>query len=176
VTQSRTRSTFVIAVAMVAMLAASMTAAFAQYPPATAYGVVCTVSGNQVACAVVGAQAGEQLAVTATCDGRVAYEQTLTADAAGEAAFDFRARGASVCEVSVLGAASGAAVTSVAGIGAAAEAAPEAGQALDRAAPGERRALPFTGTEVSVLLALGLGLVGLGTFAVRRRGAGTDAA
>jgi hypothetical protein len=39
VIQHRTRSTFVIAVAMMAMLAASMTAAFAQYPPASAYGV-----------------------------------------------------------------------------------------------------------------------------------------
>jgi LPXTG-motif cell wall-anchored protein len=165
---NRTRSTLVIAFAMVAMLAMSVTAAFAQYPPAAAYGVSCTVSGNTVACSVVGAQAGEQLAVTATCAGTVAYRETVTADADGEAAFSFAARGAAACDVSVLGAASGTADTN---ISIADNAAPEAGQALDRAAPGERRALPFTGSEVTIFLALGLGLVALGTFAVRRRGA-----
>jgi LPXTG-motif cell wall-anchored protein len=170
VTLNRTRSTLVIAFAMVAMLAMSVTAAFAQqvYPPASAYGVACTVSGNTVACAVVGAQAGEQLAVTATCAGTVVYRETVTADADGEAAFSFAARGAAACDVSVLGAASGTAATN---ISIADNAAPEAGQALDRAAPGERRALPFTGSEVTIFLAVGLGLVALGTFAVRRRGA-----
>jgi hypothetical protein len=174
VIQHRTRNTFVITVAMFAMLAMSMTAAFAQYPPASAYGVACTVSGNTVNCAVVGAQAGEQLAVTATCDGTVAYEQTLTADADGEATFAFTAAGAAACDVSVLGAASGGVST---GVTLAAET--DDGQALDTtgaAADDTRRTLPFTGSEIPLFLALGLGLLAAGTVAVRRRGAGTDAA
>jgi LPXTG-motif cell wall-anchored protein len=170
VTEYRTRSTLVIAAAMVAMLAMSVTAAFAQYPPATAYGVACTVSGDTVTCAIVGAEAGEQLAVTATCDGTVVHEETLTADADGEATFAFTAAGAAACDVSVLGAASGGVST---GVTLAADT--DDAQALDPT-PTERRTLPFTGTEVSILLAVGLGLVALGTFAVRRRGAGTDAA
>jgi LPXTG-motif cell wall-anchored protein len=171
---NRTRSTLVIAFAMVAMLAMSVTASFAQavYPPASAYGVSCTVSGNTVTCAVVGAEANEQLAVTATCGRTVAYDQTVTADAAGEATFSFAARGGAACDVSVLGAASGAAT---AGISIADNAAPQAGQALDRAAPGERRTLPFTGSEVTIFLVAGLGLVALGTVAVRRRSLGSDA-
>jgi LPXTG-motif cell wall-anchored protein len=177
VTLNRTRSTLVIAVAMVAMLAMSITAAFAQYPPASAYGVTCTVSGGTVTCAVVGAGADEQLAVTATCDGTVVYDQTVTADAAGEATFSFAAGGAAACDVSVLGAASGnagAAVTVAAGAGAGAD---DDGQAVGTPTTGATgdRTLPFTGSEVTIFLALGLALVALGTVAVRRRGAGSSA-
>jgi LPXTG-motif cell wall-anchored protein len=163
---NRTRSTLVIAAAMVAMLAMSVTAAFAQYPPASAFGVSCTVSGDTVTCAVVGAEANEQLAVTATCDGTVAYEQTVTADAAGEATFSFTAGGAAACDVAVLGAASG---NAAAGVTVAADSGDE-GQAVG--APDSDRTLPFTGSEVTIFLAVGLALVALGTFAVRRRGAG----
>jgi LPXTG-motif cell wall-anchored protein len=171
VTLNRTRNTLVIAVAMVAMLAMSITAAFAQYPPRSAFGVACTVSGNTVVCSIVGAQANEQLAVTATCDGQVAYDQTVTADAEGEATVNFAAGGAAACDVSVLGAASGnagAAVTLAAGTD-------DGGTPVTAAPTTGERTLPFTGSEVTIFLAVGLALVALGTFAVRRRGAGSGA-
>jgi LPXTG-motif cell wall-anchored protein len=167
---NRTRNTLVIAVAMVAMLAMSITAAFAQYPPSSAYGVSCTVSGDTVTCAVVGAEANEQLSVTATCDGTVAYEQTVTADAAGEATFSFAAGGAATCDVAVLGAASGNAAAGVSvgtddqAVGTPVPTAPQTGGTL-----------PFTGSEVTIFLAVGLALVALGTVAVRRRSVGSDA-
>jgi LPXTG-motif cell wall-anchored protein len=169
VTLNRTRSTLVIAIAMVAMLAMSVTAAFAQYPPSTAYGVSCTVSGDTVTCAVVGADANEQLAVTAACDGTVVYDRTVTADAAGEATFSFAAGGAAACDVSVLGAASGNAGAAVA-----VAAGTDSGTPVAAPTAGERT-LPFTGSEVTIFLAVGLALVALGTFAVRRRSVGSDA-
>jgi LPXTG-motif cell wall-anchored protein len=148
------------------MLAMSVTAAFAQYPTPTAYGVSCTVSGDTVTCAVVGAESNEQLTATATCDGTVVYEETISADGDGEAVFSFTAASAADCDVSVLGDASGAASARVT-----LTQAGDDGQALDTGATGTGT-LPFTGSEVAIFLAVGLALVALGTFAVRRRGAG----
>jgi LPXTG-motif cell wall-anchored protein len=158
----RFRRLTVLAVAMLTTMALAAPA-FAQYPPSSAYGVACTVSGNEVACAVTGAVAGEQLAVTATCDGTVAYEQTLTADEDGEATFGFSASNADDCSVQVLGAQSGATTTSV-------SVSDDDDDGTPVAAPATGDRLPFTGSEVLPLLALGLVLVAGGAFAIRRRG------
>lgn len=181
-TLNRTRSTFVVAAAMVAMLAMSVTAAFAQvpYPTSPAFGVSCVVSGDTVTCAVVGAETNEQLTATATCDGTVVFNETVTADGAGEATFSFAAGGAAACDVSVLGAASGntgatLTVTAAPTPGTPGTEAPATGTPVTAApttgAPGTGGTLPFTGSEVTIFLAVGLALLAVGTVAVRRRGA-----
>jgi LPXTG-motif cell wall-anchored protein len=152
----------VLVTATVAMLLATVVAATAlQYPPESAYGVTCTVDGPTVSCTVVGADAGEQLAATAICDGSVRHNMTLVADSAGEASFSFVAGGGS-CEISVLRASSGAATTTVTGVA-------DGGSAGAPVTGGTSDQLPFTGGEVSLLLAAGILLLAGGLVMLRRR-------
>jgi LPXTG-motif cell wall-anchored protein len=156
------RSLSVLITATVAMLLATVAAAAAlQYPPESGYGVTCTVDGPTVSCTVVGADAGEQLAATAICDGTVRHNMTLVADAAGEASFSFVAGGRS-CEVSVLRASSGAATTTVTGVA-------DGDAAGTPVASGPSDQLPLTGGEVSLLLAAGILLIAGGLLTLRRR-------
>jgi hypothetical protein len=88
VNQSLRRFT-VLAIALLSVLAMSATAAFAQYPPAEAFGVSCTdaAAGETAQCTVVGAEANESLTATASDDDGVFATTSLTANAEGEVAF-----------------------------------------------------------------------------------------
>lgn len=156
----RTTSTL-IAATVALLLATAFAAAAQQYPPEVGYGVTCTVDGPTVSCTVVGADAGEQLAATAICDGAVLYNATLVADAAGEASFSFVPDGAA-CEVSVLRASSGAATTTV-------TSAADGDAAGTPVTAGTSDQLPFTGAEVSLLLVTGILLIAGGLVTLRRR-------
>jgi LPXTG-motif cell wall-anchored protein len=149
----------------VATLALSASAAFAQYPPARDFGVVCTpqppAPGQEVACEVVGARAGEQIAATASVDGVAFYADEVTADADGQASFGFSAPDEGEVVVRVVGAQSGEASTVLA----VADEAAEDEQVV--AAPTTR--LPLTGGQVAVLTAVGVALLGSGLLALRRR-------
>jgi LPXTG-motif cell wall-anchored protein len=160
--QRSLQSLTVLVIAVVAMSTLFVASASAQqYPPQPAYGVTCSVDGPTVSCTVVGADAGEQLAATAICDGTVRHNMTLVADRAGEAAFSFVAN-SGACEVSVLRASSGTATTTVsAGSDAEAAGAPVAG--------GTSGQLPLTGGEVGLLLLAGILLLAGGLVTLRRR-------
>jgi LPXTG-motif cell wall-anchored protein len=161
------RSLFTVMTVAVVALAMSASVAFAQYPPARDFGVVCTpqppAPGQAVSCEIVGAQASEQLAATASVDGAVFHSETLTADADGEADFGFTAPDAGDVVVRVVGAESGETSTVLA-VSDEADAAEE-GDAV--AAPVSR--LPLTGGQVLVLTTLGLLMLGGGLLALRRR-------
>jgi LPXTG-motif cell wall-anchored protein len=156
------RNLAVIIAATLAMSTATIASATAvQYPPAAAYGVTCSVDGPTVSCTVVGADAGEQLAATAICDGTVRHNMTLVADSAGEAVFSFVAN-SGACEVSVLRASSGTATTTVpADSDGDAAGAPVAGDTSGQ--------LPLTGGEVGLLLLAGILLLAGGLVTLRRR-------
>jgi hypothetical protein len=164
----------VLAVAMVAALAMSVTAAFAQYPPASAFGVSCTTAqpGGTSQCTVVGAAANERLTATASADGRVFDTQTFNANAEGEATFSVEiptdVRGNVV--VSVEGPESGSASDTITVAAAGDAGTPVTG---GDAAAGDR--LPFTGGNVTLLLLVAFALLGGGALAVRGRQASVDA-
>lgn len=155
------RRVSVLAIALLSALAMTASAAFAQYPPASAFGVSCSVDGDTVVCAIVGAEANERLAVTATCDDEVVYNETLTADAEGEADFSFTAANADDCTVAVLGESSGAATTTVD--------VDDDEEVVAGAPISGTGSLPMTGGQVGVLLLVALTLLGGGLLALRRR-------
>lgn len=156
----------VLTSALVAVLAMTATAAFAQYPPPAGLALACERSGNQVVCVLANAQASDTCTATLTQQGREVDSDTQETDAQGEASFDLTAAddsAASVAATCVLSA--GAAADDVAAIGVTAP--PTTGT------PGTpvsgTGTLPFTGTEVGMLLALAFGLIGTGLVALRRR-------
>jgi LPXTG-motif cell wall-anchored protein len=158
------RSITVTVVAAMAMLAMVSTAAFAQYPPAAAFGVACTSAGQagaSVTCTVVGAAAGEQLTATAAYGSTQFFSEVLSANADGEARFRFtaprEARGQQII-VTVSGEISGTVSTELT------LAAPgRTGEAV-----GEGR-LARTGQDAILLGAGGLVLLAGGALALRRR-------
>lgn len=158
----------VLASALVAVLAMTATAAFAQYPPPEGLALACDRDGDQVGCAVANAQPNERLTARASYNPTF-YEESFNADANGEATFSFVVPAEAEdrpITVTVEGELSGSAGDAVA---------PETdGTAPGTAAPGTpvsgtTDTLPFTGTEVGMLLALALGLIGTGLVALRRR-------
>jgi hypothetical protein len=164
----------VLAVAMVAALAMSVTAAFAQYPPASAFGVSCTSAqpGGTTQCTVVGAAANESLTATASAGGEVFDTQNFNANADGEASFsvDIPTEVQGNVVIAVEGPESGTTGDTIT-VAAAGDA--EGTPVTDDAAAGDR--LPFTGTNVTLLLLVAFALLGGGAFAVRGRQASVDA-
>jgi hypothetical protein len=174
------RALLVVALAALAALAMMSTAAFAQtpYPPDADFGVVCVPEnpqpGQQVRCQIEGAQPGEALEVTAEIGGVVFYRESLTANQAGRASFGFRvpsdAQPGDVVTVRVVGAESGEVASDTVTV--------REDPAADRRAVDPREVsarpgtLPVTGGQVTLLAALGLGMVATGTLAIRRRGTG----
>jgi hypothetical protein len=165
-----------VVMAAFAVMAMNAGTASAQYPPASLFGVTCTpanaTAGSSVSCSVSGAQSGEVLAATATANTTF-YSEDLNADADGNVAFAFQvpndATGTVVVEV--VGAESGSASDEVTLVAAGtdvpsdSDAAAGAGAAVT---PGSGQ-LPFTGGEVTVLLAVAFGLLGAGLLFLRRR-------
>lgn len=157
----------VLASALVAVLAMTATAAFAQYPPAPGLALACERSGNQVVCQLAGAQANEGLTARASYNPTF-WEDSFNADANGHADFSFAVPAEAEdrpITVTVEGELSG----SVGDVVAAQEdgvVTPPPGTTPVSGTPGT---LPFTGTEVGMLLALALGLIGTGLVALRRR-------
>ena len=174
--KKRIRSTSVVVLASLAMLAMVTTTAFAQYPPAQGFGISCTSSGAagaSVTCSVVGAAAGEQLTVTASYGSTEFYSEVLNANADGEATFRYtvpnEARGQEIT-VSVMGEISGTATTelTVAEPG-------QSGEAPGREVEAPGRGLPETGQDTILLGAAGLVLLTGGLLAFRRRKVDVDA-
>lgn len=159
------RAVAVIAATVVAMMAMSVSAAFAQYPPGPAFSVTCTAAGeagSSVTCNVVGAADSEVLSVSAAYNP-VFFTDTIVASAEGEATFRFTvprdARGEDIV-VTVTGPISGeiSTVLSIAAPGRTGEPVP----------PG-RPALATTGTNLMLLTGVGVVLLGGGIAAVRSR-------
>jgi LPXTG-motif cell wall-anchored protein len=150
----------VLAIALLSSLAMMASAAFAQYPPASAFGVSCTdaVPGEAAECTVVGAEANESITATASDDDGVFDTQNLTADAEGEVAFavDVPTDVQGDVVVAVVGTESGAA-SDIVDVEETVAGTPVSGS------------LPMTGGEVGVLLLLALTLLGGGLLALRRR-------
>jgi LPXTG-motif cell wall-anchored protein len=171
--KQRIRALLVVALATVAAMALSVSAAFAQYPPAEDFGVSCSdyeAAGDTVNCGVVGAQPGEQLTATAEYNP-VFYTETFNADAEGRASFAFEvpaeAEGSTII-VRVVGAESGAAADEADQV----DDADDDGQAGEEVGAGTGTgtgALPMTGGQIATLTATGLGLLALGLLALRRR-------
>jgi hypothetical protein len=160
-----------VVLAAFAVMAMNAGAASAQYPPASLFGVTCTpanaTAGSSVSCSVSGAQAGEVLSATATANTTF-YSEDLTADADGNVAFAFQvpndATGNVVVEV--VGSESGSASDEVALVAAGTDVPSDSDGAAVTPGSGQ---LPFTGGEVTVLLAVAFGLLGAGLIMVRRR-------
>jgi LPXTG-motif cell wall-anchored protein len=152
----------VLAIALLSSLAMMASAAFAQYPPASAFGVSCTdaTAGETTECTVVGAEANESLTATASDDDGVFATQNLTADAEGGAAFSVElptdVQGNVV--VAVKGEISGAASDVV-----------DVDEEETVAGTPISGSLPLTGGEVGVLLLVALTLLAGGLLTLRRR-------
>jgi LPXTG-motif cell wall-anchored protein len=192
------RMLVVLAATVVAMLSLSVSAAFAQYPPGLDFGVTCIPEnpsvGQTPVCTVVGAAAGETLAVTATVGDQVIHEATITADANGDASFSFEvpltAAGAAI-SVTVTGEQSGTAAATLQvqqATDGSTDDGTDDGSTVDdtdgdSSAPGETQRtavtqdtaaattstsdnLPRTGLETVTLVLAGLLLLGLGVTAV----------
>jgi LPXTG-motif cell wall-anchored protein len=175
----RAKAMITVMAAMAAVLAMSATAAFAQYPPDTDFGVTCTPTnpspGDTVTCDVTGAEDGEDLEATATAEvAGVLYEDSFNADDNGEATFSFSTAGTQDGEridVVVRGAQSGEAGTSVsadADVEPADDGEPVAAAPSTTTPSGDR--LPVTGGQALLLSVVGLALVGGGLLALRKRG------
>jgi LPXTG-motif cell wall-anchored protein len=152
----------VLAIALLSALAMTASAAFAQYPPASAFGVSCTdaAAGETADCTVVGAEANENITATAADDDGVFETQNLTANAEGEVAFavDIPTDVRGNVVINVEGEQSGAASDTVA-------VEDEVAGTPVSGTP----SLPMTGGEVGVLLLVALTLLGGGLLALRRR-------
>ncbi|MFA9432858.1 LPXTG cell wall anchor domain-containing protein [Egicoccus sp. AB-alg2] len=174
--KKRIRSLVVLAISTLAVMAMSIGTAFAQYPPGEDFGVSCgtwTTPGDTVTCSVVGAQGGEELVATAQ-HTTVFYTDTFNADAQGEAAFSFAvpqdAAGETIT-VTVVGAESGTAGDEVEVVEDEDDARDDDGAGVG-VTPGTGTGtgtLPFTGSQVTVLTAVGLALLAMGLLALRRR-------
>lgn len=171
---ARVTSTATVLLALAALLALSATAALAQYPPPERIGVTgpeTVTAGEDADFAVFGADDGEEVEVTTEVAGEVIYSEVHTADAEGDIAFT----------VSIPGDAEGAGtVTAEAGDDTAVheftvtDADAEEDDAVDEdvtPVDAEDDTLPVTGGQIAMLAILGLGLVGGGALALRKRGA-----
>lgn len=167
------RTAALTALMALSVLVLGATAALAQYPPDTDFGVTCVPEnpgpGEGTTCTVSGAVAGESLAASAEDDDGVFYEESLTADGDGEASFGFDVptdvQGNVI--VRVAGDQSGEASTTLA---AAQEEADEADEAEDVDADEVTDdALPVTGGQLAMLSLVGLGLVTTGGVALRKK-------
>lgn len=169
-------TTTTLAVAMTALLALSATAALAQYPPAEAFGVSCTPEdpepGQTVQCTVVGAEAGENLHATAEVQGVIFFEESFQADDEGRAVFSFQvpedAEEGEAVTVTVVGEESGVASETLE-VEEDEPGAEEEDEAIAAPADTDDR-LAVTGSQILLLSLVGLGLVGGGALALRRRG------
>ena len=154
------------------VLLVGTTAAFAQYPPDTDFGVTCTPQnpgpGDSVSCSVVGAQSAEVLSATAETDGDQFYSESMTADGDGEAGFGFEvpatAAGNDVI-VTVSGDQSGTTTTTLAA--ADVDEDPAEDVVPDDVDDDDR--LPVTGGQLAILTLVGLGMVTTGGLAIRKR-------
>jgi LPXTG-motif cell wall-anchored protein len=176
---ARTVTTLALAVlAALAMIAGPAAAQNAPYPPTGEFSITCTDTGpgETITCTITGAVAGESITVTITRpNGQVICTETVVADENGEATVtcevpaDARGR----LNIRAEGEISGVATTSAQSIP------PQArGEARGQqvagvpgvpGGPGGGPTLPMTGSEVAVLLTVGLALIGGGLFALRRR-------
>ena len=155
------------------VLVLGATAALAQYPPDTDFGVTCTPQnpgpGQATTCTVSGAVAGESLAASASDDGGDFYDESLTADGDGEASFGFDVptdvQGNVI--VRVAGDQSGEASTTLA---VAEEDVDDPADDVDPDDVADDR-LPVTGGQLAMLSLLGLGMVTTGGLALRKRSA-----
>ena len=150
-----------------AMMAVMSSGALAQdYPPDVDFGVACTSAqaGATVQCTVVGADAGEELTVSAAHGTTTFFTEVLSASAEGEASFSFTVpadAGDDQIVVTVSGAISGT-TTEVLDV---AMSAPTTPGAPVRTSP----AIARTGQDLMMIGALGLVLLVGGVLAVRRR-------
>jgi hypothetical protein len=155
----------VMTATLVALLALTATAAFAQYPPARGLELACERSGNQVVCVLAGAASQDECTAVLSQRGREVDRDTQTTDDEGEAEFELVAQDRSAANVRA---------TCVQSAGAASDTVPAAQAATGTTGPGSPltpagRTLPVTGLELSGLVALALGLIGVGVVALRRR-------
>jgi hypothetical protein len=157
-----------------AVLVLGATAALAQYPPDTDFGVTCTPQnpqpGDGVSCTVVGAVAGESLAASAEDDRQGFYDESMNADGQGEATFGFDVptdvQGNVI--VRVVGAQSGEAATTLA---VAEEDVDDPADDVEPEDVEDPDTLPVTGGQLAMLSLVGLGLVTTGGLALRKRSA-----
>ena len=155
------------------VLVLGATAALAQYPPDTDFGVTCTPTdpapGQGTTCTVAGAVAGESLTASAADDDGDFYEESLTADGDGEATFGFdvptEVQGNVI--VRVAGDQSGEASTTL--TAAEVDDPSDPGDDVDPRDVGDDERLPVTGGELAMLSLVGLGLVTTGGLALRKR-------
>jgi hypothetical protein len=153
----------VTTIALLALLALTAPAAFAQYPPGRGLALACERSGNQVVCVLAGAEANDACTATATQGGETTDSVEFTTSSEGTAEFTLALTDSSAATVGVTCEESGSETDTVAA----------AQVTTPTTAPGTPvpagRTLAMTGLEISGLLALAVGLIGAGAIALRRR-------